>query len=129
MTEVDIWGDLPSPKPLRTPKQVLEEQAALLGDKTNNLLECKCGFSTAHEYVNGRITVHLPTKGFQTLLFEFHYNILELYPVTVLAKYNVDADHMSCENETELLHYLNWCLSRDVYRNLLASLIRYANEE
>ena len=37
----NLWGDLPSGEGIRTPLTILREQASMLGEMTNNLLEAQ----------------------------------------------------------------------------------------
>ena len=94
----DLWPDLSNMAPIRTPFLVLKEQAALLGQKTNNIVtaevlgpkrgiadqqddeDFKCGF-----VVVSFILVAPVLENYHFHLFNIQYSITKPYPARIFA--------------------------------------------
>lgn len=80
MATQDLWGELPLAEEVRSPLTILKEQAALLGQKTNNLLQGHVNFhrSTIDPQFTADFDIEAP------LLDSYFYHVLTIrYPVTL----------------------------------------------
>jgi hypothetical protein len=94
----DLWPDLSNIAPVRTPILVLKEQAALLGQKTKNIVTAlvvgpKRGVATPDEdedYKDGFVLVSFilvapVLENYHYHLFNIQYSITKPYPVRIFA--------------------------------------------
>lgn len=83
MTQVDLWPDTFSFEKLNAPVNLLREQAALLGKKTNNLVQAdvKQDKSSSREFTYS-FFLTAPALNYQYRLFQIHHDV-SLYPVIV----------------------------------------------
>lgn len=116
-TQPDFWGDLDFPQ-IRTPADILREQAALLGRKTRNLVEAK-----VYTSVVGRDFIHtldlvVPTLDDYTYQLIWISHGIELYPV--------GTDDKRLNSEPEFTEWVHRKLSSEETRRILASLLAQA---
>jgi hypothetical protein len=86
MTQVDLWPDTFSIEGLNAPVNLLREQAALLGKKTNNLVQAdvKQDKSSFGKFTYS-FYLAAPALNYQYRLFQIHHDV-SLYPVIVLVE-------------------------------------------
>lgn len=82
-TQVDFWGDIGGAE-LRTPVTIMREQAALLGAKTQNVIEARVKTDSLGDgWFVHRFTLIVPSMdNYAYELFSVQHPV-DLYPVTV----------------------------------------------
>lgn len=127
----DYWGLLP-PAPLTTPKSILLEQAALLGQKTNNKIVAKVEFAKDEDedFVNLFVLVVPALGNYRLCLFEIAYSI-KLYPLRWTTYHGYGAPHKGhivIEDEGTLRSRLKTYLSDKSTHHILSALMSQAME-
>ena len=127
MAVKDMWGDF-QVEAIRTPVQILREQAAALGPKTRNLVVAEVDtnaraprFSYEEKAFVHQLTLVVPSlDDYRYLLLSLTHDI-ELYPVRVESLANdVQIDVASEEQLNEVLQKL---LSAPKTKNIISSLL------
>jgi hypothetical protein len=78
----DLWGDI-VPNAVRTPAGILKEQAAILGDKTQHLVEAEVTTSVSGQDLVHTFELIVPTlDGYRYQLFSISHGPT-IYPVEV----------------------------------------------
>jgi hypothetical protein len=119
-TQTDFWGEIQS-EHIRTPVAILREQAALLGPKTQNLVEAKVktepwpGGEFRHSF-----NLVVPALGNHTYELFRVYNPMSLYPV------KTDTSP-SLKDEEEFKTWLRDKLSSPETKRIIANLIAQAS--
>lgn len=138
-TEKSLWGNLPLADVTRTPIIILREQATILTELTNGLLEGivtnrvmeginKLGGYDAQEpkKFNATLSIIAPAlDGYTFRLLQVNYN-LDLYPVEVLkleSNYFLSEDVTVCDNEAEFLEALSGVLGSEPVRTAVGKLL------
>ena len=140
-TEKSLWGDLPLADVTRTPIIILREQATILTELTNGLLEGVVtnrvteGTNRLISQVEDRepkefsatLSIIAPAlDGYVFRIMQVNYN-LELYPVEVVAlasHFFLSRDStVSCDNEQEFVEALGNILSSDSVRQAIGRLL------
>lgn len=121
-TPVDLWGEI-APVQVRTPLAILKEQAALLGAKTNRLVEAMVDTSTTgHGEFEHRFILIVPAlDDYRYQLFTIYHGI-ELYPVRVMEFENDDP-----ETEDQFLEWLRGKLSSKDTKRIIGKLLAQVN--
>jgi len=117
-TQVDFWGEIGRAEPVRTPVAILREQAALLGSKTQNVVEVKVS--------------PLALKGGFVLQFNIVVPGLDHYPyelfeiVTGVSPYAVTGAGKELTTEEEFTDWLNAKLSSPETKRTISNLLAQA---
>ena len=134
-TEQDLWGDLPIPGGLRTPADMLREQAEALADKTKDILVGS--LDPVPSLSNGsnvciRFIVQAPALEYRTSIFEVEHDAATAYPCIVrrtLAEdyrkgggFNV-IKPVKATSELELVNVVKNILQSPEVRKLIAGLL------
>ncbi len=130
MTVKDLWGELPTQDLVRDPYTILREQAALLGKKTENLLE---GRVRRRRRQSGGFMLYLdivvPT------LDNYSYTVLtvthglELYPVKMKDQgYTTEAELKEYKDENQFVEALGEILISNQVRKVITNLLSYVKE-
>src|SRR5881296_859505 len=91
-TNVDLWGEI-QPPDVRTPVSILREQAALLGQKTKNLVEASVETTSSGGTFYHTFKLVAPALDNYTYqLFRIRHGI-QLYPVYVEGPLYSDDDY------------------------------------
>jgi len=115
----DLWGEI-APAALRTPLAVLREQAALLGRKTNNLVEATVSTGVYRGGFLHRFNLVVPAlDGYTYELFAVT-NGIELYPVSLAY------GNLSIQSEENFLDWLRQELSSPKTKRIIANLLAQA---
>ena len=118
----NLWGDLPAPEGgMITPATILNEQAAVLGERTNNVLFCRV-------YVVGKSTsIELDMDIVATALDGYRYTLLKvshpvlLYPLTM---FDLTRERkFECANEDEFRQDLKDILSSPEVHKVISALL------
>jgi hypothetical protein len=79
----DLWGEI-VPLAERTPVSILREQAALLGQKTKNLMEARVITSSRGDgTLMHSFTLVVPSLSYSFQLFQVYHKLTSLYPLRV----------------------------------------------
>jgi hypothetical protein len=118
--QTDLWGEL-APVEARTPVAILREQAALLGPKTQNLIEATVETTAAQfgQVLQHSFTLVVPALGNYTYhLFTVAHGITELYPVEV-----IDRKPARLGTEQDFVEWLGKKLSSPETKKLISNLL------
>ncbi len=127
MAAKDMWGDF-QVEAIRTPVQILREQAAALGPKTRNLVVAEVNTSARDRSFKSRkkdfvheLTLVVPSlDDYRYLLFSLSHDV-ELYPVHV--EYLANDVEIDVASEEELNEVLQDVLSSPKTKNIISSLL------
>ncbi len=129
MTVKDLWGELPTQDLVRNPYTILREQAALLGEKTENLLEGRVrrtGYSSGFMLFLDIVAPTLDNYSY-TVLIVTHG--IELYPVRMKAEgYTTEAELKEYKGEKQFVEALSEILISNQIRKVIAGLLSYVKE-
>lgn len=121
-TRADLWGSLDAKDLVqRTPLSILREQAGLLGQKTNNLIEAQVA-RTSHYGSDFVLALNIVVPGLDSYTYELLSvrHPVTLYPVTVLS------DGTTLENEEAFVNWLRAKLSSQDTHRIIGNLLSQA---
>ena len=78
----DFWGEL-GVDHVKSPVSILREQAALLGKKTNNLIEAQVGTEAFQSDFIHSFNIVVPALDYRYLLFSIRHGA-NIYPIKVM---------------------------------------------
>ena len=128
MSTKSLWGDLTDIEIVRTPKEVLNEQANALTEATKGVL---VGSVTVREVPPKFIydlDVSVPALNNYTYTILTITHEITLYPVRVTVAVTTRARFETCENEEEFVHFLENLLSSKDVRFILSRLLSQASK-
>ena len=125
MATQNLWGDIKAEESVRTPTNVLKEQATALSRMTKGVLEGSV--NVGREYGKFTIGLSIVAPAINNYEFEVVYvsHDIELYPVTVVAaweRYELNKP-IECQNEEEFANALGRILGSDRVKRVISSLI------
>jgi hypothetical protein len=124
MPTKNLWGQLPTPDETRTPTQILKEQAALLSDLTQGVLQ---GDVTVDARVlQGsfylRLDIVAPAiDNYRYSVLSAHHGV-QLYPVTVTRQFETSVA-VECRDEATFESTLGQILTSPSVRRAVSSLL------
>ncbi|MBV9761347.1 MAG: hypothetical protein JO340_12345 [Acidobacteriaceae bacterium] len=119
-TQPDLWGNLDLEE-IRTPAAILREQAALLGQKTKNLIEARVDLVPMGDRIFHIFKLVVPTLGgYVYELFRVSNTVANLYPV------RVERPRQELSTEGEFVEWVGERLSSPDTRRVLSSLLAQA---
>ena len=125
--ETDFWGEI-SVVGDRTPLSILREQAALLGTKTQNLVEAQVETRGVSRALQHSFNLVVPVLDHYTYeLFSIWHNVIDLYPIAL----NDEAlfsgqDQFLLKDENALKEWLARKLSSPETKKILGHLLAQA---
>lgn len=121
-TRADFWGEIQADE-VRTPVTILREQAALLGPKTQNIVEAKVDTITfGTDVFRHSFRLVVPAlDGYTYELFSIKHGIM-LYPVDVVN------DGTTYRDEHEFTLWLQSTLSSPATKRIIANLVGQARD-
>lgn len=127
MAAKNLWGDLPKVSQVRTPEQILREQAEELTKLTNGLIVGVVDSKT--QYSLGPFThalrLRAPTLNNYTIaIVEIGYNI-GFYPVTGVSIVDTGLGSGRCENEEEFVAFLGEILGSEETHRVIKALLAH----
>jgi hypothetical protein len=118
---LDLWPKLETVN-IRTPLNVLKQQAALLGKHTGNILEARVITQPMPPGFLHRFMIEAPIMAYQIELFSVTHD-LNLYPVRTMSD---GADGESLASEENLVEWLKAKLNSAATKRILATLMAQA---
>jgi hypothetical protein len=123
MDTEDLWGTLPKIEKGRTPVSILKEQANLLMQKTERVIEARV---VTQANIQGAIIATLvlfvpALSGYQTSLLVIQHGI-GLYPVTLLPTLGGSAQVVA-NNEVEYIDMLRKIFQSEMVQGVLVNLL------
>ncbi len=121
-TAADLWGDLDAKTLVRrTPLTIMREQAAILGQKTGNIVEARVVTETQYtgEFYIGLDLVVPSLDNYTYRLLKIAHPIT-LYPIKDLASYQ------EIQDETAFVEWLRTKLSSAETRGIIGNLFSQA---
>lgn len=124
MSAKSLWGGLEDIDTVRTPSMILQEQAGLLGELTNEVLEGQVGRDNIQD--DNRIAVSLyvvapAIQRYRVQILSLNYSYATVYPVGVSD--SIQGRLRQARTEDELLSILKEILSSSYVKNVIATLI------
>lgn len=115
----DLWGEIEATQ-IRTPLAILREQAALLGAKTQNLVEASVKTRVDGESFEHSLDLVVPALG------SYRYNLFTIYHGASIYPVQVGSKDIRLETEQQFMGWLGATLSsretKRVVSNLLAQV-------
>ncbi|QQS37335.1 MAG: hypothetical protein IPM56_05100 [Ignavibacteriales bacterium] len=121
MSNDDLWGDLPEVEKIRTPLDILYDQADVISKKTNNLIEGRVAVRDGKSYlVDASLVLLSNILGYSATIVRITHNV-EMYPVTVLDR--LSNVNYAAENENDFKEILKEIFNSDSVRKILIALL------
>ncbi len=120
MTNGSLWGDLSNLKRVTTPKTILREQAAAVGQATDNVVHAQVSTVGQVDDFQHRLEFVAPGLNNYTFTVATVLHGIDIYPC-VLRRH--DGDSEECKDEAALGEKLGTVLSSDRTHEILASLV------
>ncbi len=122
----DLWPDAFDVRDLLTPVTILKQQAALLGPKTNNLVEAEVTSSAdGPRFIHKLVLVAPALDSYRYQLITISHTI-ELYPVNVV--YHARNSGSVARDQEELVEQLGSKLSDEKTTSLIRALIAQSRQ-
>ena len=124
MSTQSLWGDLKGLDTVRTPAIILQEQAGLLGQLTNEVLEGEVTrrVSDSSQRIIVSLYIIAPAlQRYRVKILEVEYGFAQMYPATVES--SVVLRQRVAVSESALDEILGEILSSHAVRNVISSLI------
>ena len=110
---------------LVAPIAVLREQAQLLSQATDGLIQGAVDSETSGKYVTVALTAYVPAmNNYSIVLLTVRHDVL-LYPATVISPW-ADTPNRRCNSKQELEEAVVAALSDDAIQKIVASLLAQA---
>lgn len=118
--QTDFWGDI-APELVRTPVAIMKEQAALLGKKTQHVVEARVSTTVDDSRFVHRFRLVVPALEEYTYeLFRVSHGV-DIYPVSEAHELNPLKDAEAFTN------WLRHTLSSDKTKKIIGNLLAQAN--
>ena len=127
MSAESLWGGLEDIDTVRTPSVILQEQAGLLGQLTNEVLQGKVKrdpLVDLRESLNVKMTLYIVAPALQSYsvkILDLEYSYTAAYPVSVDS--SLDGSQWRATHEDGLKDILKRILSSQAVTNVIATLI------
>ena len=130
MSTQNLWGELPVVEKVRTPLSILREQAAVLGQMSERLLEGEVVVtSTVPDQIEAHLNIVASTLGgYSVTILSIRYG-LDIYPVRVQHAL-IEGTRISAKNEEAFIEALKRILTSEPVLKVISALltqIRSAN--
>jgi len=120
MSSRNLWGE-PFSEEVKAPVQILAEQAALLGQMTNNILDGRVENQSKGRTFTFDLNVVAPALGNYVYgILRIDYK-LEFYPLRLQS--HADQAEYDCANEDDFLKVLEEVLASRKVRSIVTSLL------
>jgi hypothetical protein len=126
MSSKNLWGDITSGEPVRTPTTILKEQATALTEMTKGTLVGKVALG-GDPGSGFEIALYVITPAINNYRFDVLYVMhgIELYPAYVMPAWDrfLKKERVQCQDENELADALGRILSSEKVTRSIKSLI------
>lgn len=123
MTRKNLWGDFKSIDVGSTPAALLREQAALLGEMTQELLTAEVSSSSERGSLYHNLSIVAPPlDGYRVSILRACHGV-EVYPVMLDNVIEGRWNFAKCQNESEFLEAVSRILGSERVRRVVASLL------
>jgi hypothetical protein len=125
----NLWGDSFKPELIRTPYIIWREQASLLGQLTDNLIEAtteRSRMSTIH--IEVKLSIIAPAlENYTYRVLSVIYKVDQIYPLEVIDHQTLVTE--TCENEEQFIDTIGKILSSDRVKTVINSLLSQIKSE
>lgn len=121
MAQEDLWGDLPFELDLRTPLSILREQADLLNDKAQHVIEADLDIRAGSRRIEFDFDLKAPALGNYIFTAFTVRHPITIYPVQISS--HINETEYTCNNEDELIGNIREILTSNEMRRIIASLV------
>ncbi len=123
MPTENLWGELPAVGDLRTPLSILREQATLLSNMTERLLEGSVRvLRETPDEITAELSITAPALGgYKVAVLRISHKVA-IYPVTVTDLINGDT-FQGLANEDVYLDHLKTILTDPKIKSVISSLL------
>lgn len=129
MATKDLWGDLPTAEIIKTPSMILREQAAMLGEKTNNVLQGHVNIGRdGSEFTADFSIIARVLDNYTQKIVLVRYKIIN-YPLQIWNFLSATSNPTNCKNEDEFTAKLQLILSSEEVRKLIIGLLSQSKAE
>lgn len=119
----NLWGTIPTAASERTPKQLLSEQAMLLGQATSGRLIGSVSTRNGNEKVTCELSILVPAmNNYSVELLAVNYDPTSLYPAWLVAGGPV----LKVESEAALAKAIGDRLQSERVHRIITSLLAHA---
>jgi hypothetical protein len=125
MSIESLWGEIPKADDIKTPIAILREQAAILGDATNNVLVAEVVPNKRGSTMLAHLYIAAPALDNYRFLVLTVEHELELYPLSVEDETSL---YDNCKDETQYKAAVRAILSSDRLRRVIASLLAQSKQ-
>ncbi|MDQ2806149.1 MAG: hypothetical protein M3Z04_04405 [Chloroflexota bacterium] len=127
MTIKNLWGELPTTQELRTPKDILVEQAQILSDTTKRKLVGIAASQVFDKEVINDFSVVAPfLHNYEITLLQVKHSIINPYPAEVSNV--IDGVRTECKDETALEATLAMILRSNEIHRIIAMLLAQSKD-
>ena len=128
MSIENLWGDLPKPELLKTPAQILREQAKFLTEMTLGVLLARVTQNT--DYVDSfafDLSIRAPALNNYTVSVVSVVYDIHMYPLKMYNLMDTSAYSITCSSEKEFVAELAKILKSDSARRTISALLVQSN--
>ncbi len=127
MSTNNLWGEIPVESEIKLPVTILKEQASILGEKTNKILEA----TVTQINTQSKDTVAYSFNIIAPALSNYKFKVLTLthpaifvYPVNITFQQNAgNWVQRSCTDESQFIEMLGQILSSEIVHKAVGALI------
>lgn len=126
-TTKNLWGELPLAEVIRTPATILREQATLLTEMTNGVLEGEVASGRTRNKLYHRLNIIAPSlDGYSYSILYVTHNVIT-YPCTVLGEADNTIDE--CDSEQGFVSVVEKILSSATVHKAVSALLAQSKSE
>jgi hypothetical protein len=128
MNAKNLWGNVSLADTVKPPVAILREQAALLGNLTNNVLEGHVRTERIADRIINYLDIVAPALEYYTFtVLEIRHHGIEFYPLTVVP--SMDGKPTDCKDEMEFIAKLEEALSSQAVHKVIESLLAQSKRQ
>ena len=127
MSTEDLWGEIPVEIEIKLPVTILKEQASILGERTNKILEAKVNSLATSDNVTVGYSFNIiapAVNNYKFTVFHITHPAVFIYPISFRFQAAVgNWAAVDCSDETQFTDKLREVLSSEVVHKAIAALI------
>jgi len=125
----NLWGNLDITRIPETPAVILQAQAGMLGELTNNIVLARLDNRSSRDNFSYDLDLYVPAlDGYIFTLLRIQYDI-RLYPVVIYELFGSEGRGVQVENETQFVEQIESILSSEDVHRIIYSLMGQAKAE